>query len=444
MREVPIRTVGLLPCHRLDAADHPAFKTLVRGQGDIRQTRSLFRDLLEQQRPFLLTGLPLRPAETILAGLPGGRVEVAASSSGSFSGAYNAHNALQMSVQDFFSYEGRLRLYLAQVPLVFRAEERAAAAAAGSASPSRSCSLARNWARFLRCEVAELTQVGPWVARCNLWVNRAETLSEFHFDSYAGLLAVFSGCKRVLLGPNCLLPAASLFCETPNIPERFCSFAPFSPSQIRRLQRRHHWTRARLARRTPARPCFYFAEIRAGEALHIPEGWWHTVSTPAPSVALNFWLDFSQPPLTRTRLRVRREPSYTRRQLLIRLVAEILDHLCRQPWTELRCYSHFGLQQRPGVGLVQHVLTHAQGLKPRLKSMRGVVLEKFTYEFERLEGGASEHWKQQLWGLFESPGEQRDLLERWNARKQRFKARVLRRFGEAWRGEEGRGRGRVD
>ena len=163
MREVPIRTVGLLPCHRLDAADHPAFKTLVRGQGDIRQTRSLFRDLLEQQRPFLLTGLPLRPAETILAGLPGGRVEVAASSSGSFSGAYNAHNALQMSVQDFFSYEGRLRLYLAQVPLVFRAEERAAAAAAGSASPSRSCSLARNWARFLRCEVAELTQVAVFI-----------------------------------------------------------------------------------------------------------------------------------------------------------------------------------------------------------------------------------------------------------------------------------------
>ena len=37
-----------------------------------------------------------------------------------------------------------------------------------------------------------------------------------------------------------------------------------------------------------AEPCWQ-AEVRAGDALYIPAGWWHEVLTPRCTLALNFW-----------------------------------------------------------------------------------------------------------------------------------------------------------
>ena len=89
-----IEAVYLFPLHERAAVDdywmtigersiHGKMQTREQARETYEQAKEDGRtaSLLEQQRPFLLTGLPLRPAETILAGLPGGRVEVAASSS---------------------------------------------------------------------------------------------------------------------------------------------------------------------------------------------------------------------------------------------------------------------------------------------------------------------------------------------------------------------------
>lgn len=33
------------------------------------------------------------------------------------------------------------------------------------------------------------------------------------------------------------------------------------------------------------------AELRAGDSLYIPEGWWHQVHSDARTIAINYWWD---------------------------------------------------------------------------------------------------------------------------------------------------------
>ena len=96
----------------------------------------------------------------------------------------------------------------------------------------------------------------------NLWLNLKTAVSQAHYDSYNGVLCVVHGKKRVRLWPSsAILHANPLFSETYNgLPES--AVLPPAPLTL---------------------------TIRRGQALFIPEGWWHEVTSAPNTLAVSFW-----------------------------------------------------------------------------------------------------------------------------------------------------------
>ena len=115
------------------------------------------------------------------------------------------------------------------------------------------------------------------VAEVNAWVGCSRT-SHLHFDGKDNLLIVLHGAKEVLLYS----------------PWQYAALYPQLEPEVR-------WQSAARSRGYAARrgaagahaglldePCWR-AELRAGEMLFIPTGWWHEVLTPRVTLALNVW-----------------------------------------------------------------------------------------------------------------------------------------------------------
>ena len=113
------------------------------------------------------------------------------------------------------------------------------------------------------------------MAEVNAWVGCSRT-SHLHFDGLDNLLCVLHGAKTVLLYS----------------PWQYAALYPM-------LEREARWKSAARSRAYAARsgseygslvaePC-WCAEVRAGDALYIPAGWWHEVLTPRCTLALNVW-----------------------------------------------------------------------------------------------------------------------------------------------------------
>jgi hypothetical protein len=113
-----------------------------------------------------------------------------------------------------------------------------------------------------------------WRVKSNLWFAKIGTVSGLHFDLPHNLFAQVYGRKRFIL---------------------------FAPSQSRWLYR-HPWTSSipHVARVDPERrhdarfPEFrrargFVAELEPGDALFIPERWWHHARTLETSISVNFW-----------------------------------------------------------------------------------------------------------------------------------------------------------
>jgi hypothetical protein len=96
----------------------------------------------------------------------------------------------------------------------------------------------------------------------NLWFNLKKAVSQTHYDSYNGILCVIHGSKRVRLWPSAaILTANPLFGETYN---------GLSP-----------------ATRLP--PASISVTVHKGQALFIPEGWWHEVTSQPNTIAVSYW-----------------------------------------------------------------------------------------------------------------------------------------------------------
>jgi lysine-specific demethylase 8 len=113
-----------------------------------------------------------------------------------------------------------------------------------------------------------------WRLKSNLWFAKAGTVSGLHFDLPHNLFAQVHGQKR---------------------------FTLFAPSESRWLYR-HPWTSSvpHVARVDPERrddPRFpefsrargFVADLEPGDALFIPERWWHHARTVETSISVNFW-----------------------------------------------------------------------------------------------------------------------------------------------------------
>ncbi|KAL9265184.1 Lysine-specific demethylase JMJ31-like protein [Drosera capensis] len=110
----------------------------------------------------------------------------------------------------------------------------------------------------------------------NLWMNNEHSRSSSHYDPHHNLLCVVAGCKRVVLWP----PSASsklypmpIYGEASN----HSSVALDKPD---------------LSSHPRAEDAFGRSQkviLQGGDALFIPEGWFHQVGSDALTIAVNIW-----------------------------------------------------------------------------------------------------------------------------------------------------------
>ncbi|XP_052188092.1 lysine-specific demethylase JMJ31 isoform X2 [Diospyros lotus] len=155
--------------------------------------------------------------------------------------------------------DGPQQMYLAQVPIMNTEKEE------------------RVQLEILREDI----QMPAFLARkelasINLWMNSAQSRSSTHYDPHHNLLCVVAGCKQVVLWP----PSASsslypmpLYGEASNhsavaLENPDLSVHPRAKQSMQYSQR---------------------VVLHAGDALFIPEGWFHQVDSDDLTIAVNFW-----------------------------------------------------------------------------------------------------------------------------------------------------------
>ncbi|CAH9051459.1 unnamed protein product [Cuscuta epithymum] len=110
----------------------------------------------------------------------------------------------------------------------------------------------------------------------NLWMNSAKTRSSTHYDIYNNLLCVVSGCKQVSLWP----PSASPFLyPLPLYGEASNHSAIMLGSPDLSLYPRAKYLEEHSQ----------IVVLQAGDALFIPEGWYHQVDSEDLTIGVNFW-----------------------------------------------------------------------------------------------------------------------------------------------------------
>ncbi|GJZ38840.1 2-oxoglutarate (2OG) and Fe(II)-dependent oxygenase superfamily protein, partial [Tanacetum coccineum] len=114
------------------------------------------------------------------------------------------------------------------------------------------------------------------LASINLWMNGAQTRSSTHYDPHHNLLCVISGSKQVDLWP----PSSSPFLYPMPL---YGEASNHSAVPIDDIDLSLH-PRAEDSKKYSQRVI-----LNAGDALFIPEGWFHQVDSESLTVAVNFW-----------------------------------------------------------------------------------------------------------------------------------------------------------
>ncbi|KAL2323514.1 hypothetical protein Fmac_027893 [Flemingia macrophylla] len=110
----------------------------------------------------------------------------------------------------------------------------------------------------------------------NLWMNNAQARSSTHYDPHHNLLCIVSGCKQVVLWPPSASPSLypmPIYGEASNHSAVTLENPDYSI-----------YPRAECS--------MEFAQkvvLQAGDALFIPEGWFHQVDSDDLTIAINFW-----------------------------------------------------------------------------------------------------------------------------------------------------------
>jgi len=114
------------------------------------------------------------------------------------------------------------------------------------------------------------------ISSINLWMNITQSRSSTHYDPHHNLLCVVAGCKQVVLWP----PSATEFLY----PMSVCGEASnhsavdlVQPDFKVHPRAKHAWDHCQKVL------------LHAGDALFIPEGWFHQVDSIALTIAVNFW-----------------------------------------------------------------------------------------------------------------------------------------------------------
>ncbi|XP_050364652.1 lysine-specific demethylase JMJ31 [Argentina anserina] len=110
----------------------------------------------------------------------------------------------------------------------------------------------------------------------NLWMNNSQARSSTHYDPHHNLLCVVSGCKQVILWPPSATPVLypmPIYGEASNhssVPLENLDFSKYP--------------RAECSMEYSQKVI-----LHVGDALFIPEGWFHQVDSDDLTIAVNFW-----------------------------------------------------------------------------------------------------------------------------------------------------------
>lgn len=131
----------------------------------------------------------------------------------------------------------------------------------------------------MRSSIRPTALVAPEdVVTINLWVGGKPTATTLHYDSNHNLLVVLRGAKQVQLFP----PSATPDLEPGRAYTRSANHSsltvPALPEEL--------FSAPRIEK---APPLPWVARLEEGDALYMPEGWWHQVDSAAHTVALNYW-----------------------------------------------------------------------------------------------------------------------------------------------------------
>ena len=119
---------------------------------------------------------------------------------------------------------------------------------------------------------------GVPLSSTNLWLNSTAVTTSLHYDPHHNLLCVVSGEKRVCLWP-------------PTCTEQLRPFSAFGESANHSQLTDLTDSPALQAATAQARQLQAYVDVTlaAGDALFIPAGWWHLVTSAAQSAAINYW-----------------------------------------------------------------------------------------------------------------------------------------------------------
>uniref|UniRef100_A0A0D9V6B9 JmjC domain-containing protein n=1 Tax=Leersia perrieri TaxID=77586 RepID=A0A0D9V6B9_9ORYZ len=110
----------------------------------------------------------------------------------------------------------------------------------------------------------------------NIWMNRAHLRSSTHYDPHHNLLCVVAGCKKVTLWP----PSASPYLYPMPVYGEASNHSSVSIEEPDYSS----YTRAKHMKEYSERVI-----LNCGDALFIPEGWYHQVDSDDFTIAINFW-----------------------------------------------------------------------------------------------------------------------------------------------------------
>lgn len=159
------------------------------------------------------------------------------------------------------------------------------------------------------------------LASVNLWINIAEARSSTHYDPHHNLLCLVSGTKKVVLWPPSASPMLypmPLYGEASNHSSLTLGRPDFSLHP--RAENLMDYSQKVI--------------LKAGDALFIPEGWFHQVDSDNLSIAVNFWWQSNL-----TRGISEHMDSYYLRRILRRLTDKEMDLMLPKP-ASVECKVH--------------------------------------------------------------------------------------------------------
>lgn len=203
----------------------------------------------------------------------------------------------QMSVDEFMEYDGEFKLYVAQYSIFnkmtpdnfYNVKDRVALKKKIKDDETSRLTL---FFKNLLAPSPVLEFLGD-IRTINMWINLEKSISKLHYDLYDNILHVVRGMKLVyLFPPEC----KAIHSKTKSLTsfhegEIKKTFLRKIPKKKKMPQQRNKRIFVRTSKKfmklwnSGMRRCL----VKAGEAIRIPEGWYHYVISEPHTIGFNFW-----------------------------------------------------------------------------------------------------------------------------------------------------------